>query len=64
MSTGTSRSAASSLSRLEREYQEFPQEPNRNCPDSDGRPGRDEDAIRDWLREQDLPYFDGLSRVA
>ncbi len=44
---------------LKREYQEFLQDHNRNRPDSDGRPGRDENEIRDWAREHDLPYFDG-----
>jgi hypothetical protein len=44
---------------LKREYQEFLQERNRNCSDSDDRPHRDEDEIRDWARERDLPYFDG-----
>ena len=44
---------------LKREYQEFLQEHNRNRSDSDGRPDRDEDEIRDWAREHDLPYFDG-----
>ncbi|MBA2305463.1 MAG: hypothetical protein H0W08_22915 [Acidobacteria bacterium] len=44
---------------LKREYQEFLQERNRDCSDSDGRPNRDEDEIRDWARERDLPYFDG-----
>ena len=44
---------------LKREYQEFLQEPNCNRPDSNGRPGRDEEEIRDWAREHDLPYFDG-----
>lgn len=44
---------------LKREYQEFLQEPNRNRSDSDGRPDRDEEEIRDWAREHDLPYFDG-----
>ena len=44
---------------LKREYQEFLQEHNRNRPDSDGRPDRDEDEIRDWAREHDLPYLDG-----
>ena len=43
---------------LKREYQEFLQEPNRDHPDSDGRPGRDGDEVRDWAREHDLPYFD------
>jgi hypothetical protein len=44
---------------LKREYQEFLQDHNRNRSDSDGRPGRDENEIRDWAREHDLPYFDG-----
>jgi hypothetical protein len=35
---------------LKREYQEFLQEHNRNRSDSDGRPGRDEEDIRDWAR--------------
>ena len=43
---------------LKREYQQFLQEPNRDRPDSDGRPGRDENEVRDWAREHDLPYFD------
>jgi hypothetical protein len=43
---------------LKREYQEFLQEHNRSRSDSDGRPGRDEDEIRDWSRDHDLPYFD------
>jgi hypothetical protein len=43
---------------LKREYQEFLQEHNRNRSDSDGRPGRDENEIRDWAREHDLPFFD------
>ena len=44
---------------LKREYQEFLQDHNRGRTDSDGRPDRDEDEIRDWAREHDLPYFDG-----
>ena len=44
---------------LKREYQEFLQEHNRDRSDSDGRPDRDEEEIRDWAREHDLPYFDG-----
>jgi hypothetical protein len=44
---------------LKREYQEFLQEHNRDRPDSDGRPDRTEDEIREWAREHDLPYFDG-----
>ena len=43
---------------LKREYQEFLQEPNRGRADSDGRPGRDENEVRDWAREHDLRYFD------
>jgi hypothetical protein len=43
---------------LKREYQEFLQEPNRGRSDSDGRPGRDENQVRDWARQHDLPYFD------
>ena len=43
---------------LKREYQEFLQDHNRNRCDSDGRPGRDENEIRDWARDHDLPYFD------
>jgi hypothetical protein len=43
---------------LKREYQEFLQDHNRDRADSDGRPGRDENEIRDWAREHDLPYFD------
>jgi hypothetical protein len=44
---------------LKREYQEFLQEHNRNRADSDGRPDRNDDEIRDWAREHDLPFFDG-----
>jgi hypothetical protein len=44
---------------LKREYQEFLQDHNRNRADSDGRPDRSDDEIRDWAREHDLPYFDG-----
>jgi hypothetical protein len=44
---------------LKREYQEFLQDHNRGRADSDGRPDRSEDEIRDWAREHDLPYFDG-----
>lgn len=43
---------------LKREYQEFLQDHNRDRADSDGRPGRDENEVRDWARERDLPYFD------
>jgi hypothetical protein len=44
---------------LKREYQEFLQEHNRNRSDSDGRPDRDGEEIRDWAREHNLPFFDG-----
>ena len=44
---------------LKREYQEFLQDHNRNRPNSDGRPDRDDDEVRCWAREHDLPYFDG-----
>ena len=43
---------------LKREYQEFLQDHNRDRSDSDGRPGRDENEVRDWAREHDLPYFE------
>lgn len=43
---------------LKREYQEFLQDHNRDRSESDGRPGRDENEVRDWAREHDLPYFD------
>ena len=43
---------------LKREYQEFLQEHNRDRPDSDGRPDRTEEEVRDWAREHDLSYFD------
>jgi hypothetical protein len=43
---------------LKREYQEFLQDHNRDRADSDGRPGRDENDVREWAREHDLPYFD------
>jgi hypothetical protein len=43
---------------LKREYQQFLQDHNRNRSDSDGRPGRNENEVRDWAREHDLPYFD------
>ena len=36
---------------LKREYQEFLQERNRDCDDSDGRPDRDPLEIQDWARE-------------
>ena len=45
---------------LKRKYQEFLQDHNRDRSDSDGRPGRDENDVRGWAREHDLPYFDGF----
>jgi hypothetical protein len=44
---------------LKREYQEFLQDHNRGRTDSDGRPDRTDDEIRDWAREHGLPYFNG-----
>ena len=44
---------------LKREYQNFLQDHNRGRTDSDGRPDRGEDEIRDWARAHDLPYLDG-----
>jgi hypothetical protein len=44
---------------LKREYQEFLHDRNRGRSDSDGRPDRTDDEIRDWARDHDLPYFDG-----
>lgn len=43
---------------LKAEYQEFLQASNRNRPDSDGRPDRPEDEVREWARVHELPYFD------
>jgi len=43
---------------LKREYQEFLQDHNRDRDDSDGRPDRTLDEIRDWAREHDLPCDD------
>lgn len=44
---------------LKREYQRWLQERNRDRPDADGRPDRDEREIGRWALEHDLPYFDG-----
>jgi hypothetical protein len=44
---------------LKREYQEFLQDHNRGRTDTDGRPDRTDEEIRDWAREHNLPYFDG-----
>ncbi len=43
---------------LKREYQSFLQDHNRDRSESDGRPDRDQDEIREWARQHDLPYFD------
>ncbi len=43
---------------LKREYQSFLQDHNRDRPESDGRPDRDLDEIRDWALQHDLPFFD------
>ena len=43
---------------LRREYQQFLQERNRDRPDSDGRPARDQREIEAWAHEHELPYFD------
>ncbi|MBP7778218.1 MAG: hypothetical protein KA371_13920 [Acidobacteria bacterium] len=43
---------------LKREYQSFLQDHNRDRPESDGRPDRDQDEIRAWALQRDLPYFD------
>lgn len=43
---------------LKREYQSFLQDHNRDRPESDGRPDRDQDEIRAWALQHDLPYFD------
>lgn len=43
---------------LKRDYQRFLQERNRGHRDSDGRPDRTVEEIREWARQHDLPYFD------
>jgi hypothetical protein len=43
---------------LKREYQEFLQERNRGREDSDGRPDRTVEEVREWARDHELPYFD------
>lgn len=40
---------------LKREYQRFLQARNRGRPDSDGRPSRTREEIREWAQEQELP---------
>jgi DNA-binding MarR family transcriptional regulator len=44
---------------LKREYQEFLQHGNRDRPDSDGRPTRTLEDVRDWAQEHGLPMLDG-----
>ena len=44
---------------LKREYQEWLHERDRGHSDADGRPDRDEDEIREWASDHDLPDFDG-----
>jgi hypothetical protein len=43
---------------LERGYQRWLHERDRDRADYDGHPDRTDDDIRDWAREHDLPYFD------
>jgi len=42
---------------LKREYQTFLQERNRHRSDSDGRPARSRDEIKQWALEHDLPVI-------
>jgi hypothetical protein len=44
---------------LKRGYQRFLQENNRRKRDSDGRPDRTDDEVRDWAWSHQLPYEDG-----
>jgi hypothetical protein len=44
---------------LKREYQQWLQERNRDRPDADGRPDRDDGEIERWADDHDLPFFDG-----
>jgi hypothetical protein len=44
---------------LKREYQTFLQERNRDHPDSDGRPDRTREEIREWAEDYRLPQVDG-----
>jgi hypothetical protein len=44
---------------LKREYQRFLQEPNRGRSNSDGRPARSRDEIRQWAEERELAYVNG-----
>ena len=43
---------------LKRDYQRFLQDRNREKRDSDGRPDRTEDEVREWALEHRLPYED------
>ena len=43
---------------LKRDYQRFLQECNRDRPDSDGRPRRDDEEVAGWARDRGLPYYD------
>ena len=43
---------------LKRDYQSFLQDHNRDRSESDGRPDRDPDDIREWALQHDLPFFD------
>jgi DNA-binding MarR family transcriptional regulator len=40
---------------LKRDYQRFLQERNRHKPDSDGRPARTREEIKEWARQHQLP---------
>src|SRR5207244_2708925 len=42
---------------LKREYQRFLQERNRNRPDSDGRPTRSREEVREWALDHQLPQL-------
>lgn len=44
---------------LKRDYQQFLQEPNRGRTDSDGRPARTRDEVRQWAEERELAYVNG-----
>src|SRR5438105_4114265 len=46
---------SSDLYELKREYQKFLQERNRDRADSDGRPDRSREEIKQWAIEHDLP---------
>ena len=44
---------------LKRDYQQFLQQGNRDRPDSDGRPTRTLEELREWAQEHGLPMLDG-----